>query len=157
MFGGQCRYISIICFLLIGIHGFTSILSGAEIDRKNPVAVANAFLEAVHNNDYNTIITLMSSEQRKEYETIMKRSPEDIEKIFSKDKKKAGKVKQVTELRKITTFSGKPGIAAKVKKKGRETFVIILSQEGDEYFYENSLTVTSKLYKQLAFIQKVSE
>jgi hypothetical protein len=135
--------------------GFTSPLHAQELDRTSPVAVANAFLESLQSKDYTRIISLMAEDQRKEYQSIMDSNPQDIEKIFSKDKKKAGKATRVTELRKMTTFSGKPGIAAKVRKKGREIYVVILSKEGDHYFYENSLTVTSRLYKELVFIEKV--
>jgi len=126
-----------------------------QLDRSDPAAVANAFLEALHVENYSFIIDLMPKAQMEEYRTIAANNPTDINRIFGKDKEKAGKKTRVTELRKMTTFSGTPGIAAKVWKKGKEVYVIILSKEGDKYCYENSLTVTSKLYKDLTFIQKV--
>jgi hypothetical protein len=147
----------VLLILLSGFFGFTSQVMAAELNRKDPVAVANAFLESLQAKDYTRIISLMPEDQRKEYQEIMDRDPLDIEKIFSKDRKKAGKATRVTELRKMTTFSGRPGIAAKVRKKGREVFVVILSKEGDIYSYENSLSVTSRLYKELVFIQKVKK
>jgi hypothetical protein len=149
------KFLVILLISVVGVLGFTSMGFSQEINRKDPVAVANTFLKSLHDSDYQTIIQLMSENQRKEYQTIMSNNPKDIEKIFSKDKKKAGKTTEVSELRKMTTFSGKPGIAAKVRKKGPEIFIIILAQEGENYFYENSLTVTAKLYHQLTLIQKV--
>ena len=136
---------------------FAVVVEAQHLDRSDPVAVANAFLKYLNAGDYPSIIKLMPEEQQKEYSSILSNSPKDMDRIFNKDKKKAGNKTRVTELRKITTFSGKPGIAAKVKKKGQEVFVIIISKEGDNYCYENSLSVTTNLYKELTFIQKVKK
>ena len=141
--------------LILAIIGHFGPMEAQQLGRTDPVAVANTFLKNLKTKDYPAILSIMPEEQRKEYSMILKNNPKDIERIFSKDRKKAGKIMQVSELRKMTTFSGKPGIAAKVKKKGREVFVIILSKEGEEYCYENSLSLTAKLYKELTFIQKV--
>ncbi|MCP5051376.1 MAG: hypothetical protein GY940_29690 [bacterium] len=150
------RFLTVIIILLIPLAGtrfISSPLTANDINRSDPAGVANAFLKALREDDYNGIIRLMSDTQRQEYQEMLDKDPKNFKRLFLKDKKKAGKTKQVTELRKMTTFSGKQGIAAKVKKKKKEVYIIVLSEEGKNYFYENSVTVTAALYNKLTFIQ----
>jgi hypothetical protein len=137
------------------VHGITSSLTGQQLDQSDPVAVANAFLQALQNGNYTTIVSLMLAEQQQEYQAILQSNPQDMANLFQKDKQKAGKKTRITELRKMKTLSGKDGVAAKVKKEGEDIYVVILAKVDNKYYYENSLTLGEKLYKSLTFIRKV--
>lgn len=135
-------------WLIVGVcfYGFTSFLYGA-VDHTDPEAVANAFLEYLKDNNTEAIVGLMVGQQKEEYQTMLKSNKEDVSRIFNNYKKKIGKVSKVSDLRKMTTLSGKPGVAAKVKKKGGEVFVIILSKDGINFYFENCLSYTAQRFK----------
>ena len=64
-------------------------------------------------------------------------------------------MKEVSEIRECTTFSGKPGIAAKVRQKSGELYVIVLSKVDNLYYYDNLLTLAPEAYNGLKLIKKL--
>ncbi len=149
MLKATSRCIYIVCFLALGFYGFYSLLQAAEVDQADPNAVTKAILLALQTSDYTTIIALMPEEKRSEYQAIISQNPADMDRIFTKYKANAKDIIDVTEFRLMTTFEGKDGMAGMVKKVGGEIFVIILVKEADKYYYDSSLFLTQKSYKEL--------
>ncbi len=147
-------YPGMVLMILIFL-GFSFLYSAAELDFTNPEAVANRFLESLRIDDYSSIIDLMTEEQKKDFLPVTEEKLKAVERLFSRDKKKANQITTVSELRKVTTFSGKPGIAAKVTKDGNDVYAVILCQEGEKYYYDSSYTLSADLYKNLELIKKI--
>ena len=141
--------------LLMGILVFSPILVGQEPDLSDPVKVANDVLNFIQSVDAEGMLAVMDPDQKQAYLPFTPDKRQEILRVIGKDKKKIGKVKKVSEIRECTTFSGKPGIAAKVSKKSGELYVIILSKVDDLYYYDNLLTLTPDAYKKLKLIQKI--
>lgn len=134
-----------VCFY--GFTSFNSFYIYGAVDHTDPIAVANGFLEYLRDNNIEAIVGLMIGRQQEEYQAMMQSNRDDVARIFNNYKKKIGKVTKVSDLRKMTTLSGKPGVAAKVKKKGGEVFVIILSKDGVNFYFENCLSYTAQRFK----------
>jgi len=141
--------------LLMGSLVFNSLLVAQEPDLTDPVKVANDVLNFIQSDNAEGILAVMDPEQKQAYLPFTPDKRQEILRVIEKDKEKIGKVKEVTEIRECTTFSGKPGIAAKVRGKSSELFVIILSQEGNLYYYDNLLTLTPDAYEKLKLIKKI--
>jgi hypothetical protein len=133
-----------ICALGSGLY-----LVGEELDRTDPAKVANYVLEAIQIENYVALIDLMPADRQKEYLPLTPEKRQEVEKLFSKDKKKAGKIKQVSEIRKLTTYRGVPGVAAKVSNKNSEVFVIVLSYENNLFYFDDTLNLSPDLFKKL--------
>jgi hypothetical protein len=129
--------------------------TAAPLDRTDPEAVAKYILTAIKENDLDAILEVMDKDQKKDFLPFDAQNRQALELIVIKDLEKIGKRAKISELRKCTTLSGKPGVVARAGRKGDEVHVIILSQEGDIYSYENILTLLNKAYKELTFIKKV--
>jgi len=142
--------------LVIYLVAFSPLAAqGKPVDRTDPVKVANYILNALHADDYGAIISLMEESRKKEFMPLSPDSLAEAKELFRRDKGKLGDIIRISELRELTTFKGKPGVAAKVKKKGDEVFVIILGRDGSSYYFEDNYTLSSDLYKKLKFIKKV--
>lgn len=148
---------SVLFWLLWVIVGLVpgSFLAGQGVDHTDPVKVANFVLTAIYYKDAPSVVQAMDPEQKKLYEPLTVYKRQELERNLEKDKEKIGDTKEVSELRACTTLSGKPGIAAQIRKKGDELYVIILLQEGELYYYDTILTLLPKAYKDLKLIQKV--
>jgi len=149
---------NVFCFWLLWvIVGIMcgSFLAGQGVDHSDPVKVANFVLNAIYYNDAPSIVLAMDPEQKKLYDPLTPYKRQELERSIEKDKEKIGKNTTVSELRACTTLSGKPGIAGQIRKKGDELYVIILSQEGELYYYDTILTLLPKAYKDLKLIKKV--
>ncbi len=142
----------LLIFICISCSG--SYLIGEELDRTDPEKVANYVLEAIQIENYVALIDLMPSDQQKDYLPLTPEKRLSVEKLFGKDKKKAGKIKQVSEIRKLTTYRGVPGVAAKVSDKNSEVFVIVLSYENNLYYFEDTLNLSPDLFKKLVPYKK---
>lgn len=154
----SCRKITVLLFVLVTCLVAVSPLSAQEktVDRTDPVKVANFVLNALHADDYGAIISLMEESRKQEFMPLSEDSLAEAKELFRRDKGKLGKKTKISELRELTTFKGKPGVAAKVRKKGEEVFVIILGRDGNNYYFEDNYTLSSDLYKKLKFIKKVN-
>ena len=144
-----------IAVLLIVFLVFSSLLVGQEPDLSDPVKVANDVLNFIHSDNAEGILAVMDPDQKQAYLPFTPDKRQEILRVMGKDKEKVGKVKTVSEIRECTTFSGKPGIAAKVRKKGSELYVIVLSKVDNLYYYDNLLTLTPDAYKELKLIEKL--
>lgn len=141
--------------LLIGIFIFNSLLAAQEPDLTDPVKVANDVLNFIQSDNAEGMLAVMDPEQKQAYLPFTPDKRQEILRVMEKDKEKVGKVKEVTEIRECTTFSGKPGIAAKIRERSSELYVIILSKENDLYYYDNLLTLTPDAYDKLKLIKKI--
>lgn len=141
--------------LLIGIFIFSPFLKGQEPDLSDPVKVANDVLNFIQSGNAEGMLAVMDPDQKQAYLPFTPDKRQEILRVIGKDKEKIGKVKEVSEVRECTTFSGKPGVAAKVRQKSGELFVIILSKVDDLYYYDNLLTLTPDAYKNLKLIKKI--
>jgi len=145
----------VILFFCFGLLFFIFPAHAEQLDRSDAVKVANTVLQALIHDNYEAIVDLMSPEQKEEYMPLTPERLKELEKFFSKDKKKAGNSTSVTEICKITTYRGKTGVAAKVNTKGDEVYVIILALEGSMYFFEDALSLSNSLYKKLEVLQTI--
>jgi hypothetical protein len=141
--------------LLIVILIFSSLLVSQEPDLSDPVKVANDVLNFIHSDNAEGILAVMDPDQKQAYLPFTPDKRQEILRVIGKDKEKIGKVKTISEIRECTTFSGKAGIAAKVRKKGSELYVIVLSKVDNLYYYDNLLTLTPDAYKELKLIEKL--
>lgn len=148
-----------ILLMLVLLLGSVSLLlaqeTAAPVDRTDPEAVAKYVLTAIKKNDLDAILEVMDEDQKKDFLPFDAQNRQALELIVKKDLEKIGKRAKISELRKCTTLSGKPGVVARAGRKGDEVHVIILSQNDDIYSYENILTLLNKAYKELVFIKKV--
>ena len=134
---------------LTGILIFNPFLIGQEPDLSNPETVANQVLNFIQTGNAEGMLMVMDPDQKQAYLPFTPDKKQEMLRVIEKDKEKVGKVKKVSELRECTTFSGKPGIAAKVRRKSSELYVIILSKQDNLYYYDNLLTLTPDAYKKL--------
>ena len=141
--------------LLMGMLVFSPRLIAQEPDLTDPVKVANDVLNFIQTDNAEGMLAVMDPEQKQAYLPFTPDKRQEILSVFEKDKEKIGKVKEVTEIRECTTFSGKPGVAAKVRQKSSELYVIILSKEDKLYYYDNLLTLTTDAYDKLKLIKKI--
>jgi len=141
--------------LLMGTLILSSLLAAQEPDLTDPVKVANDVLNFIQSDNAEGMLAVMDLEQKQAYLPFTPDKRQEILRVIEKDKEKIGKVKEVTEIRECTTFSGKPGVAAKVREKSGELYVIILSKENDLYYYDNLLTLTPDAYEKLKLIKKI--
>jgi hypothetical protein len=141
--------------LLMGILVINPLLVGQEPDLTDPVKVANDVLNFIQSDNADGMLAVMDPDQKQAYLPFTPDKRQEILRVIGKDKEKIRKVKTISEIRECTTFSGKPGIAAKIRQKSGELYVIILSKIDDLYYYDNLLTLTPDAYKKLKLIRKI--
>jgi hypothetical protein len=140
---------------LMGFLVFSPLLVAQEPDLSDPVRVANDVLNFIQSDNADGMLAVMDPDQKQAYLPFTPDKRQEILRVIGKDKEKIGKVKEISEIRECTTFSGKPGIAAKVRQKSGELYVIILSKENNLYYYDNLLTLAPDAYKKLKLIKKI--
>lgn len=138
---------------IIGIFVLNPLLIGQEPDLSDPETVANQVLNFIQTRNAEGMLMVMDPDQKQAYLPFTPDKQQEILRVIDKDKEKVGRVKKVSELRECTTFSGKPGIAAKVRRKSSELYVIILSKQDNLYYYDNLLTITPDAYKNLKLVK----
>jgi hypothetical protein len=154
MLGKQFALFEAVALLMI-ILVFSPLLAAQEPDLSDPVKVANDVLNFIQSDDAEGMLAVMDPDQKQAYLPFTPDKRQEILRVIGKDREKIGKVKKVSEIRACTTFSGKPGIAAKVRQKSGELYVIILSKVDNLYYYDNLLTLTPDAYKKLKPIKKI--
>jgi hypothetical protein len=147
------RSLYTILLLLVFFIGPVSTLKA--LDQSDPAAVTQYLLQAMQINDLDGILRVMDKDQQQYYLPFTPANRLSLEKVVKKDLEKIGKKAKVKEIRRCTTLSGKPGVAARVGKKGDEVYVVILSQEDNTYSFENVLTLSKDAYKELELVRKV--
>jgi hypothetical protein len=150
-----------ICLLLLYL-GFTSVffqgsfLAGQETDRHtDPVMMANYVMALIRVGDVDGLLEIMEPEQKNAYQPFTSEKRQQLQEQAKNDSAKIGTELKISEIRKCTTSKGKPGVAAQVWKKKGEVLAIILLKEGNRYYFENLLTLTTDAYKKLKLIKKV--
>lgn len=141
--------------LTFGIYGFLGInhfLEGQEMNRSDPVKVANYVLKLVLVGDVDGLRAMMHPDQQKTYTPFTPERREQLQEQAEKDRGKIGKVLEVSEIRELENFSGKPAVAAKIRKKSGDVYVIVLTIDKNLYYYDSFLTLGAKAYKKLNLI-----
>lgn len=149
----------ILLFVILGLTGLLSAkqtqTTPQEIDRTDPLKVASAVLTEIKAGNYDGLINLMSSERQEEYRSYSDKRRQQAIQLLERDKKKVSKVKQITELRKLNKYRGKECIVANIKKTEDEIFVIIISNENNSYYFEDTLSLITSVYDKLELIKTV--
>jgi hypothetical protein len=142
-----------ILYLVVFFPGFISAAPG--VDQTDPEAVARHILTAMQGNNPDAIFEIMEKDRQKHFSPYTPENRQVLEAAVKKDLEKIGANAKVAELRKCATLSGKPGIAVKVAASEDEVHVLILSQEGTNYYYVNLQSLSTRYYDTLALIKKV--
>jgi len=143
--------------LILGVSGFLGIncfLAGQEMDRSDPVTVANYVLKLILVGDVDGLRAMMHPDQKETYTPFTSERREQLQKQAANDREKIEKVLKISEIRELANFSGKPAVAAKIRKKSSEVYVIVLTKEENLYYYDSFLTLGAKAYKTLKLIKK---
>lgn len=125
------------------------------LDRKDPVMVANGIITAIRSDDLDTLVTFFNETNRKKFGVPL--SPEQrkkMEKYLVKSKRQIGDVQKVEEAREKSP-DPKPEVVVKIRVDGGEVFVVVLSREGEEYFFEDINSPSTESYEKLKpFVKK---
>lgn len=103
----------------------------AVVDRKNPRAVAEKVLRAIGRGDGEELLSVCNETNKK------KIKPADLPKALEELRRDIGDVTEVGELRSAPPFMAKGTVLAFLRTEGAETFVIVLTKDGDEYGFED--------------------
>lgn len=147
-------YFVLFVLLLSGFLDFNYFLAGQETDRTDPVTVANYVLKLSLVGDVDGMRSMMHPDQKETYTPFTSEKREQLEKQVAYDREKIGKVTEISEIRELANFSGKPAVAAKIRKKSGEVYMIVLTKDQNLYYYDSFLTLGAKAYKKLKLIKK---
>jgi hypothetical protein len=147
-------YFVLFALFVSGFLDFNYFLAGQEIDQTDPVTVANYVLKLSLVGDVDGIRAMMHPDQKETYTPFTSEKREQLQKQVANDREKIGKVTEISEIRELTNFSGKPAVAAKIRKKSAEVYAIVLTKEENLYYYDRFLTLGAKAYKKLKLIKK---
>ena len=103
----------------------------AVVDRKNPRAVAEKVLRAIGRGDGEELLSVCNDANKK------KIKPADLPKALEELRRDIGDVTEVGELRSAPPFMAKGTVLAFLRTEGAETFVIVLTKDGDKYGFED--------------------
>lgn len=125
------------------------------VDKKDPVAVANGIITAVRGDDLDTLVSFFNETNRKKFGVpISADQRKKLEKYLVKAKKQVGDTQKVEEAREKES-SKNPEVVVKIRQDGREVFVVTLSREGEEYFFEDINSPSTESYDKLKpFVKK---
>jgi hypothetical protein len=154
MFKRPGIYFVLFALLVSGFFDFNYFLAGQEMDRTDPVTVANYVLKLILVGDVDGLRAMMPPAQKETYTPFTSERREQLQKQVANDREKIGKVLEISEIRELSNFSGKPAVAAKIRKKSSEVHVIVLTKDENLYYYDSFLTLGSKAYKKLKLIKK---
>ena len=154
MFKRPGLYIVLYALLICGFLAFNYFLAAQEMDRTDPVTVANYVLKLILVGDVDGLLAMMHPDQKVSYTPFTPERREQFQKKVANDREKIEKVFEVSEIRDLANFSDKPAVAAKIMKKSGEVYVIVLTKEENLYYYDSFLTLGAKAYKKLNLIKK---
>lgn len=147
-------YVVLFTLLVSGFLAFNYFLAAQEIDRTDPVTVANYVLKLILVGDVDGLLAMMHPDQKETYTPFTPGRREQFQKQVANDREKIEKVFEVSEVRDLANFSDKPAVAAKIMKKSGEVYAIVLIKEENLYYYDSLLTLGAKAYKKLNLIKK---
>ena len=145
---------ALFALLVSGFLGFNYFLAAQEVDRTDPVTVANYVLKLILVGDVDGLLAMMHPAQKETYTPFTSEIREQLQKQVANDREKIEKVLEISEIRELGNLSGKPAAAAKIRKKSGEVHVIVLTKEENLYYYDSFLTLGAKAYKKLKLIKK---
>ena len=154
MFKRSGVYFVLFALLVSGFLAFNYFLAAQEMDRTDPVTVANYVLKLILVGDVDGLLAMMHPDQKVSYTPFTPERREQFQKKVANDREKIEKVFEVSEIRDLANFSDKPAVAAKIMKKSGEVYVIVLTKEENLYYYDSFLTLGAKAYKKLNLIKK---
>ena len=154
MYKRSAVYCVLFVLLFCGFTGFDYFLSAQETDRTDPEKVANYVLKLILVGDVDGLLAVMHPTQKETYTPFTPERREQMQQQVANDREKIGKAMEISEIRELASFSGKPAVAAKVNKKSDDVYVIILTREENLYYYDSFLTLDAKAYKTLNLIKK---
>ena len=120
-----------------------------KINLKDPLSVANRILNALRNDDIDSIISLFNEANRRKFKDITDEKRNQLRKHVEKHKSIIIDVEKVNEIKKAPSFMGEGSVVIKLKEVGREVFVIALTKEGDNYYFDDINSPSVKKYEQL--------
>ena len=147
-------YFVLFALLVCGLLGCNDFLAAQDMDRTDPGAVANYVLKLILVGDVDGLLDMMHPARKESYTPFTPEKREQMQNQVAQDREKIGKVMEISEIRELENFSGKPAAAARVNKKGDEVYVIVLTREENIYYYDSFFTLGAKAYKALKLIQK---
>jgi hypothetical protein len=148
-------YFVLFALLGCGFPGFNDFLAGQdEMDRTDPVMVANYVLKLVLVGDVDGLLDMMPPAQKETYTPFTPERREQMQNQVTKDREKIEKVMEISEIREMDNISGKPAVVARIAKKADEVYVIVLTREENIYYYGSFLTLGADAYKALKLIKK---
>jgi len=134
------------------LAGSTGILYG--VDQANPVETANYILALIRVNDCDGLLEMMPEEIKNTYKPFTADKRDELMNLLKGYSEKIGDTLKVSEIREYPNLEGKTAVAAKVRKKGNFTFVIILRFLDNLYYYDNTQDILNSDYKALKLIKK---
>jgi len=150
--------IILVCAIIIVGLVFSGPLMAQDkpVDRADAQEVANHVIKLIKDGNYEAILEIMDPDRKEEFMPLTEKKRKEIAALFEKDKVKIGTTASVSELRQVTTYSGKDGVAAKIHTNKGEVFVIVLSKGSDYFYYfEDTLNLSEKLYKKLTLLKEI--
>ena len=147
-------YFVLFALLVCGLLGFNDFLAAQDMDRTDPGTVANYVLKLILVGDVDGLLDMMRPAQKDSYTPFTPEKREQMQNQVAQDREKIGKVMEISEIREMADFGGKPAVAARVNKKADEVYVIVLTREENIYYYDSFFTLEAKAYKALKLIQK---
>lgn len=124
------------------------------VDSGNAMSLANYALALIRVNDVDGLLEIMDDDLKKDYLPFTPEKRENFLIQVQKEAQLIGEVLTITEIRACTTPRGKPGVAARIRKKKKEVYVLMISEKDGVYFYESIHTLDVKTYKKLTLIEK---
>jgi hypothetical protein len=147
-------YFVLFALLVCVFFDFNYFLAGQEIDRSDPVRVANYVIKLIIVGDVDGLREMMHPNQKETYTPFTVERREQLQKQATDEREKIEKVLEISEIRELGNFSGKPAVAAKIRKKSGEIYVIVLTKDENLYYYDSFFTLGAKAYKKLNLIKK---
>jgi hypothetical protein len=147
-------YILIFVLIICCLFTIRYFISAQDMNRTDPIIVANYIIKLVMVGDVDGLRATMHTDKKETFTPFSSEKREELQQIALSDKEKLGKETEVSEIRLYTSIAGKPAVAAKIRKKSKDVFVIILVRDGNSYYYDSFHIIDAKDYKQLTIIQK---
>ncbi len=118
------------------------------VEQNDPGILANHILALIRVNDCDGLLEIMDNDVKNDFLPFNFDNRQKLQDLISSFIAQIGKVEKVSDLKVCTTPKGKPGVAAKIKKKDDNVLLIILSKTDNVYFFENCDLLPLKTFKE---------
>jgi hypothetical protein len=154
MYKRRAVFFLLFVLLVSGLLDFNYFLAGQEMDQTDPVKLANYVLKLILVGDVDGLRAIMHPDQKETYTPFTIERREQLQQQVANDREKIEKVLEISEIRELTNFNDKPSVAARIRKKSGEVYVIVLTKDENLYYFETLLTLEAKAYKKLKLFKK---